>query len=59
VFVSSHILKEIEGLCTRVGIIQEGRKVDEGSAEELIEDGESLEDCFLRLTGGLDGGQIR
>ena len=24
-----------------------------------LEDGETLEDCFLRLTGGLDGGQIR
>jgi ABC-2 type transport system ATP-binding protein len=59
VFVSSHILKEVEGLCTRVGIIQEGRKVAEGSAEELLSEGESLEDCFLRLTGGLDGGQIR
>ena len=59
VFVSSHILKEVEGLCTRVGIIQEGRKVAEGSAEELLGEGETLEDCFLRLTGGLDGGQIR
>ncbi|MCP4870992.1 MAG: ATP-binding cassette domain-containing protein [Proteobacteria bacterium] len=59
VFISSHILKEIEGLCTRVGIIQDGRKVAEGSADELLEDGESLEDCFLRLTGGVHGGQIR
>ena len=59
VFVSSHILKEVEGLCTRVGVIQEGRKVAEGSADELLNEGETLEDCFLRLTGGLDGGQIR
>ncbi len=59
VFISSHILKEVEGLCTRVGIIQEGRKVAEGSADELFAEGETLEDCFLRLTGGLDGGQIR
>ncbi len=59
VFISSHILKEVEGLCTRVGIIQDGRKVAEGSADELLEEGETLEDCFLRLTGGLHGGQIR
>lgn len=59
VFISSHILKEIEGLCSRVGIIQDGRKVAEGSAQELLAEGESLEDCFLRLTGGVHGGQIR
>lgn len=59
VFVSSHILKEIEGLCTRVGIIQDGRKVAEGTVEELSREGEDLEDAFLRLTQGQRGEQIR
>lgn len=59
VFVSSHLLWEIQELCTRVGIIQDGRKVAEGETADLLQDGESLEDCFLRLTGGLETGQIR
>lgn len=59
VFVSSHILKEIEGLCTRVGIIQDGKKVAEGSLDELCANGESLEEAFLRLTGDQSGDQIR
>ncbi len=59
VFVSSHLLWEIQGLCTQVGIIQNGRKVAEGETAELLQGDESLEDCFLRLTGGLETGQIR
>ncbi len=60
VFVSSHLLAEVEALCDEVGVIQEGSKVAEGSVDELIEPGESLEDCFLRLTGAdASGGQIR
>ncbi|MDP9254939.1 MAG: ABC transporter ATP-binding protein [Actinomycetota bacterium] len=31
VFLSSHILSEVEALCDRVGILREGRLVDEGS----------------------------
>ena len=59
VFVSSHLLWEIQELCTRVGIIQDGEKVAEGQTEELLAEGETLEDCFLRLTGGAETGQIR
>ncbi len=59
VFVSSHLLWEIQELCTRVGIIQNGSKVAEGTAEELLNEGESLEDCFLRLTDGASQEQIR
>jgi polyether ionophore transport system ATP-binding protein len=35
VFLSSHILSEVEALCDRVGILREGRLVDEGTLEEL------------------------
>ena len=59
VFVSSHILKEVEGLCSRVGIIQDGRKVAEGTLDELRGDDEDLEAAFLRLTSGTLGSQIR
>ena len=33
VFLSSHILSEVEALCDRVGILREGRLVDEGSLD--------------------------
>jgi ABC-2 type transport system ATP-binding protein len=59
VLVSSHILKEVEGICTRVGIIQNGHKVAEGTLEELVEEGETLEDAFLRLTSTPTSEQIR
>ncbi len=35
VFLSSHILSEVEALCDRVGILRRGRLVDEGTLEEL------------------------
>ena len=35
VFLSSHILSEVEALCDRVGILREGRLVDEGTLNEL------------------------
>ena len=35
VFLSSHILSEVEALCDRVGILRAGRLVDEGRLDEL------------------------
>jgi ABC-2 type transport system ATP-binding protein len=35
VFLSSHILSEVEALCDRVGILREGRLVEEGTLAEL------------------------
>src|SRR5580692_392381 len=35
VFLSSHILGEVEALCDRVGILRAGRLVDEGTLQEL------------------------
>jgi ABC-2 type transport system ATP-binding protein len=35
VFLSSHILSEVEALCDRVGILRRGRLVDEGTLQEL------------------------
>ncbi len=36
IFISSHLLGEIELLCTRVGIIERGRMVAEGEVAELV-----------------------
>jgi ABC-2 type transport system ATP-binding protein len=35
VFLSSHILSEVEALCDRVGILKGGRLVDQGTLDEL------------------------
>ena len=36
VFLSSHILSEVEALCDRVGILRDGKLVDEGTLEECV-----------------------
>lgn len=57
IFFSSHIMEVVERLCTRVGIINQGTLVAEGSLQELREraSGEnkdaSLEDIFLNVIG--------
>ncbi len=35
VFLSSHILSEVEALCDRVGILREGKLIDEGTLADL------------------------
>jgi ABC-2 type transport system ATP-binding protein len=35
VFLSSHILSEVEALCDRVGILRDGRLIDEGTLTQL------------------------
>ncbi len=35
VFLSSHILSEVEALCDRVGILRDGRLIDEGTLSDL------------------------
>lgn len=54
VFVSTHGIKVAEEICTRIGIIREGRLIAQGTMEELKEAAHSqtkdLEEVFLRLT---------
>jgi ABC-2 type transport system ATP-binding protein len=57
ILMSTHILEIAEQLCDRIGIINEGKMVAEGSMEELrvqAKGEKSLEEIFLSLTGGLD-----
>src|SRR6266550_4184870 len=56
VVLSSHLLHLVEEICTRVLIMQRGRKVVLGTIEEILTErpdlrGRSLEDIFLTLTG--------
>jgi len=57
IFFSSHIMEVVERLCTRVGIINQGMLVAEGSLQELRERASgnnkdaTLEDIFLNVIG--------
>jgi len=54
VLLSTHVMEVAEGLCDRVGIIDEGKLVAEGTLEELRskskKEGATLESLFLKLT---------
>lgn len=55
VLFSTHIMEMAQGLCDRVGIIDEGVLIAEGTLDELRTQSESeeatLENVFLKLTG--------
>lgn len=52
IFVSTHDLATAESICHRIGIIQHGRLLVEGSVDELrqLATASNLEDVFLALT---------
>jgi ABC-2 type transport system ATP-binding protein len=54
VLLSTHVMEVAEGLCDRVGIIDEGELVAEGTLEELRiqahKESATLESLFLKLT---------
>jgi ABC-2 type transport system ATP-binding protein len=52
VLVSSHMLAEAAQTVDEVVIIDHGRRVASGRLDELTDRGRTLEDVFLRLTGG-------
>jgi ABC-2 type transport system ATP-binding protein len=62
IFFSSHIMEVVERLCTRVGIINQGRLVAEGTIAELRDRASgvggakdaTLEDIFLNVIGARD-----
>jgi ABC-2 type transport system ATP-binding protein len=46
VFLSTHVLTEVEQLCDRVAVLQRGRLVAEGLTKELLERGQRLAITF-------------
>ncbi len=53
VLFSTHIMEVAEQVCTRIGIIYQGKIIAEGTLEELrgkTEGGGTLEEVFLKLT---------
>jgi ABC-2 type transport system ATP-binding protein len=53
VFLTSHVLEIVERLCTHVGIIVQGKLVEQGSLAALRA-GRSLEERFLEMVGSID-----
>jgi ABC-2 type transport system ATP-binding protein len=53
VLVSSHLLAEVAQTVDHVLIIDHGRLLAHGRLDELIRDGQTLEDVYLELTAGV------
>lgn len=51
IFLCSHILALAERLCTLVAFVDRGQLLASGPLGQLVNDGEHLEDVFLRLVG--------
>ncbi|MHB8533300.1 MAG: ABC transporter ATP-binding protein [Solirubrobacteraceae bacterium] len=53
ILVTTHLMEEAERHCERIGIIDQGRLVEQGEPAELLErhDSDSLEDVFSAVTG--------
>jgi ABC-2 type transport system ATP-binding protein len=56
----SHILEVVERICTRIVIIDKGRKIAEGTSAAIATSTgtQTLEDAFSRLTGVKDAGKV-
>jgi len=50
ILLSTHILQEVEAVANRVIVINEGSLVYDGPTDELVHDGESMNEAFQRLT---------
>ena len=56
VFLSSHVLPEVEQLCHRVAILQRGRVIAEGETQAMLQQGERL---FVRFDDAADAARAR
>lgn len=48
-FISSHLLDELQQICDEFIIIREGSVIWKGTKEEIVKDGQRLEDAFMEL----------
>src|SRR5437016_3057515 len=49
ILLNSHLLSEVELVCDTVAILAKGRVLKEGSMAEVVPEGRSLEEVFVRL----------
>ena len=56
IFICSHILPIVEELCDRIGIINQGRLIAQGTVKEIITQTKTktLEEAFIAITGGVE-----
>ena len=47
IFFSTHVLEVAEKLCNKVAIIKSGKLISSGLMNEVVKDGESLEELFM------------
>lgn len=65
IFLSSHLLHEVEQVCTRVAVVHKGKKVAAGPVSELLSDGGRLKISVGRpaeaavLVGNMDFASVR
>lgn len=52
IILTSHYLEEVEMLCNEIAIINHGKLIAEGTKEEFIRDGKTLEERYLEITRG-------
>lgn len=52
IILTSHYLEEIQHLCNNIAVINNGRIVAEGTKEEFMKDGKSVEETYLEITRG-------
>ncbi len=50
IMISTHVLEEVEAICSRVIIISRGRVVADSTPADLTRDGSRMEDVFRRIT---------
>lgn len=48
-FISSHLLDELQHICDHLIVIREGKIVWSGETADLVNEGERLEDSFMRM----------
>ncbi len=51
IFFSSHVLSDVESICSRVALLVKGTLRSVGSMASLLGDGESQCECLIRLEG--------
>ena len=54
IIISSHILHELAQLCTRIGIIEQGRMMAEGSVDEIFRRLQLLRVVHIQVVNGSD-----
>lgn len=53
IILSTHIMQEVEALCSRVIIINKGKIVIDATLESLQKEGKKIEDIFKEVTAGI------